>query len=210
VSDTEAVPEANVVLDLTDNSKLDAQLRKVTVTFKRRVNLEPLGLPKYNDCELFMSVEDYVPMGTVPAEVVSVLRDLAATVKATVLDELGLEWETTDEDVVLEKIRREFPGAVVQPAASTPVIEATATPALDDKPPFAGEKLDFRKDKEKVAAQREWAAKRFTTLSDPWSEFYDNRQSKRSSRHPDFRHKTFGIGIYESDVKKAGGHSILG
>jgi len=190
--------------------------RKIIVTFKRKVNIEALGGPKYESAELFMAVEDYVDLTAEPADVISTARDLASTVKATVLDEMGLEWEATEDGIVVERLRNAFgPGVQVVPAgagvvSSAPVAAPAPPVAGPDAPPWAGEKLDFKYDKAKLAEQREWASARFVALGTGWeSEFYDNRESKKTDRHPDFRHKTHGVSIYVSDVEKAGGKDLL-
>ena len=198
---------------MTDTTVNADPRRKVGVSFSRKINIEALGGPKYESAELFMYVEDYVDLDAEPADVAATLRTLASTVKATCLDESGLDWEASDDGVVIERLRNAFPGASVTAinAASTPV-ESSSQPtqaqalAGASEPPYAGQKLDFKADKDKLAEQREWAVARWIALgNNPFSEFYDNRESKPRSNSPDFRHKTEGISLWADNVTKAGG-----
>jgi hypothetical protein len=185
--------------------------RKVTFAFKRKVNLENHGGGKYESAEYFMSVDDYIPQEATAEDIVAVGRELASECKALIMDEANVPWEVTEDGRVVELLRNAFgPGTNVQPAQQASQAAPAPSVPQGDPPPYVGEKLDFKTDKDKLAEQRVWAAERFAALDAAWaSEFYDNRQSKKTPNHPDFRHKTFGISMYESDVKKAGGASLL-
>lgn len=192
---------------MPDQTSADPQ-RKITVTFKRKVNIEALGGPKYESAELFMAVDDYVSLDAEPADIVSTLRDLASTVKATLLDEMNLEWETTDQDVVIERLRNAFPGSVVQNAvASAPAAVAVApqqatSSGVPAAPPYAGEKVPFS-DKARTKEQRDWALARFLSLPDPTTEFWDNSESKPKPTSADWRHKEHGISLWQDAIDKA-------
>ena len=183
--------------------------RKLTVTFKRKVNIEALGGPKYESAELFIALDDYVPLNAAPEDVVSVLRDMASTVKATVLDEMNLEWEATESGIVVERLRNAFPGAVVAAASTAaPVAQVASAPtptavsSVSAEPPYAGQKLDFRTDKAKLAEQKAWAVE--DVKANGLGKYWDNRESKPNPRSPDFRHKDFGVSLWVDDLTKAG------
>lgn len=191
---------------MTDS--IEQQQRKVTMAFKRKVNLEARGGNKYESAELFFAVEDYVPQEATAEDIVACGRQLASQVKATVLDEMGLDWEATEDGLIIESLNQAFgPGVNVTPISSAPSAQpqAAAQTVAADAPPYAGQRLDFQNDKDKLNEQRQWAAQRFAALGPAWeSEFYDNRESKKTKNHPDFRHKQHGVSCYVSDVKKAG------
>ena len=172
--------------------------RKVVTSFKRHLNLGD-----YNNAELFMSIEDYVDLDADTETIVSKLRDLASTVKATLISELGLEFDVADDGVILEVLRHEFgqQTQVVPTSQGSTEMSGRTTTNVSPTPPHDPDSLDWKNsaDKPKLDENRAWAAQLY--LSDPDS-FYDNRDSKTKNSQPDFRHKATKISIWESDVAK--------
>lgn len=189
--------------------------RKVVTSYKRKVNLEAHGGAKYEAAEFFASVEDYIDGETSPEEIAQVLASSAFVVKSTVLEQLGLNWESSEDGMAIEilagafgnevrhsTVNAEAPAGGTGPAGGGPAqVQQVQRPVAvpNAEPPHDPEKINFREHKAEAAENRLWAAGRMIAGDD----VYDNRQSKPKPSSFDYRHKATKIGFWEDDVKRA-------
>jgi hypothetical protein len=161
---------------------------KGTVSFTRKISDG-----NYGGSEFFMAVQFDIDPTAGGEAVIASARAAAVQAKAVVFEQLGIDHTLDESGVVVEQVRRAFPGSVVEPAP-----QASAAPAASDtgsEPPFPANTTDADQKK----ANKDWATSRYA--SNP-SEFYDNRPKKASGEYkansPDLKHKGSGIGIWLS------------
>lgn len=159
---------------------------KGTVSFARKVSDGNYGMT-----EAFMSVQYDIGQYDTAEDIIHTARNAFLQAKAVVFEQLGIEHTLDESGVVVEVARRAFPGSVVEPAPSGPAPAAAPAAAGGDNPPFAGDTTNPAEKK----ANKEWAEAR---LQSHPNEFWDNRESKRNPKAPDFKHKSSGIGVWAS------------
>lgn len=166
----------------------EAATLKGTVSFTRK-----LSDGNYGSSDAFMAVQFDINADDDGAAIIAAARAAFLQAKAVVFEQLGIEHTLDESGVVVEQVRRAFPGTVVSGAAEAPATVPAA--GGDDKPPFAGDTKDAAERK----ANKEWATARYGTHP---TEFYDNRDKKASGEYsgkwPDVKHKSSGIGVWFS------------
>lgn len=157
---------------------------KGTVSFTRKVSDG-----NYGSTEFFHAVQYDIPDPSDGEAIVAAANAAATIAKAVVFEQLGIEHTLDESGVVVEVVRRAFPGSVVEPAA------AQAAPAGGNEPPYPANTTDAAQKK----ANKEWAEALYATNP---AAFYDNRAKKASgefsAKSPDVKHKASGIGLWFS------------
>jgi hypothetical protein len=174
----------------TEAVTVEERTLKGTVSFTRKISDG-----NYGGSEFFMAVQFDIDPTAGGEAVIASARAAAVQAKAVVFEQLGIDHTLDESGVVVEQVRRAFPGSVVEPApqASTPAPSAAGE--VGSEPPFPANTTDADQKK----ANKDWATSRYA--SNP-SEFYDNRPKKASGEYkqnsPDLKHKGSGIGIWLS------------
>lgn len=167
----------------------EAATLKGTVSFTRK-----LSDGNYGSSDAFMSIQFDINSGDTGDVIIANARQAFTQAKAIVFEQLGIDHTLDESGVVVEQVRRAFPGSVVEPAPQTQT-DADAGGGTGANPPFPSNTTD----PDQKRANKEWATDRFGTNP---SEFYDNRPKKASgeysSKSPDVKHKASGIGVWFS------------
>lgn len=153
-----------------------------TVSFTRKISDGNYGV-----AEAFMSVQFDILPDDGGEQIIANARHAFLQAKAVVFEQLGVEHTLDESGVVVEVVKRAFPGTVE--AADAP--KAAAGGGGGAEPPYSAD----TKDPDERKANREWAEAR---LESHPNEFWDNRQDKRNPKAPDFKHKSSGIGVWQS------------
>lgn len=173
--------------DIITETPAEIATLKGTVSFSRKVSDGNYGMH-----EAFMSVQYDIGQFDTAEDIIHTARNAFLQAKAVVFEQLGVDHTLDESGVVVEVARRAFPGSVVEPAPSAPAAAPAAGGAsAGAQPPFSADTDDFAEKK----ANKEWAQAR---LASHPNEFWDNRESKRSPKAPDYKHKNTGIGVWAS------------
>ena len=174
-----------------DNEDMNpAPLLRHTVGFGRKV-----GLPSYSNVEASLFLQFEMPAGSPIEDVIAKAEATWSVAAAAVYDRLGVAY-TIDENTgnVVEDTTSVAATQMAQEMAASPAPAPAATGAPGgDQPPHNSRTRDKQEKRENIL----WAKARYQ--SHP-NEFWDNRQSKiddpSKSTHPDFKHKSSGVGFW--------------
>lgn len=176
-----------------------------TVCYSRKVSDG-----NYGSEEATMFLQFDTPRGTPNEQIMALGANAFAAAKAQVLHELGIDMfpeqvavaVTEPQMSVEDQIRAEFAGAQVveQPSTTVSVAAAptnTATtvagaPFVDPTDPY-GKNLS----KDQKEANKAWAIAAYR--ANP-GDFWDNRETKKNPKAPDFKHRETGIGLWAEDL----------
>jgi hypothetical protein len=169
-----------------------------TVSFSRKVSVR-----QYESAEASIFVQFDIPTDGTPDEqrtqLIANARAAFFAAKALVFEELGLEFSVSDSGVIHEVVQKNF-GRVTEvvnepnPFPSAPQqVAITESPApageVGANPPYAAD----TQDKQERIENKKWAVARIATNPDEW---WDNRNSKRNPKAPDYKHKQNGMGVW--------------
>lgn len=167
---------------MTENSS--PQEFKGTVSFTRKISDG-----QYGSSDFFHAVQYEIVDPKDSAAIVAAANAAATIAKAVVFEQLQVEHQLDESGVVVEMVRRAFPGSVIQPKQDA----ASGSSSSSDSPPWPSD----TKDASQKRANKEWATALFATSP---TSFYDNRDKKASGEYseksPDVKHKISGIGLW--------------
>ncbi len=163
-----------------------------TVFFGRKC-----GLPNYSNQEASIFIQVDADRDESAESVADKLMAAFVQAKSQVFTQLGIEHELSSEGVLVETgvaapptpparkdavttLRESFPGAVVEPN-----VQHVDFSASSDVDPLTLSKPE----------QKRWLQARLQTHP---NEFFDNTQSKRNPKAPDYKHKSSGLGLWAS------------
>jgi len=170
-----------------------------TVSFSRKV-----AVRQYESAEASIFVQFDIPTDGTPdeqrAQLLANARAAMFTAKALVLEELGLEFTVSDGGIIHEVLQKNF-GKVTEVTAAEPST-THAIPqqvAITEQPATAGEvppnppHAPDTQDKQERIENKKWALARIASNPEDW---WDNRNSKRNPKAPDYKHKQNGMGVW--------------
>lgn len=169
-----------------------------TVSFSRKVSVRP-----YESAEASIFVQFDIPTDGDPdeqrAQLLANARAAMFTAKALVLEELGLEFSVSETGIIHEIVQKNFGRVTEVVIDEQPFPAAPQQVAINQAPVTAGESganppyAADTQDKQERIENKKWAVARIATNPEDW---WDNRNSKRNPKAPDYKHKQNGMGVW--------------
>lgn len=148
-----------------------------TISFGRKV-----GLPNYSNEELSLFLQVELPEGATLDDIEKALEPQVAFVKAFVYKQLGVPFGMADNGVVVGEVPAEAP----KKTGGKPKAGGGAPKAKVDKDEYWG-----------AVASAEQSGDNWR--SQDGELIYDNRESKRNPKAPDFKFADSGVALWLSD-----------